>query len=782
MFADTYWLTTDPVRPWSTPGVGLWLLAAIAAVLVALTVWTYLGNVRAGWRRVSILIGLRLGALLLVVFALVRPSLASRDNPKLPSVLLILLDGSESMTIQDELNNQSRWDALRRTFGKCDTTLNQLRDEQNVAVHTFRFAEGLGDYDPQGKADGKRTDFGEALHALFEKYGSERHLRGVLIVSDGADNGTRYLATAEAEKWRSVSCQVSTFSVGQTTTTSKQRDIIVQSITPEPQPVPIKGKLTVKALIDAPGFENALARIRLLIDDKEVSVKDAILTQATGNDVRMETTAPDKPGEIKVTLKVDKLFGEVSEANNEMTTYVTVVKEGLSVLYVEGKFRAWEPTFIRQALKDPRIRLDTIVRVTDDRLTAEEAEVFQFQKQPYDVIILGDISARRLSGGDSAILQAIQDQVRRGTGLMMIGGYETFGNKNMDGTFSWKGTPIADVLPVDLSEDGQEERPIQMLPTASGLDRYVMRLADKVADNEAVWAKLPKMTGITRMGKPKPGAVVVARANDAKDGLPLLVSHTFGEGRTLAFGGDETWLWTKLGLPKTNEGVVAHARYWKQIVLWLAKQEEASGNVWVKPDARRLAAGGKLGFTVGARGKGDEAIADARFEVVVANSQGVESTVQITKEPEGDRGTFWKTEAPGEYKLTVRAYVKEDGKERKMDEEATVRFLVYQDTTELARQAADHTFLAKLASAGGGKAQRLEELPRFLQELKSQPLPQARRPKTELSPDWNRKPPRGAGVGTQLNALAGSGMLGTFLLFVMLIGVEWLLRRLWGLV
>src|SRR5207302_128345 len=70
--------------------------------------------------------------------------------------------------------------------------------------------------------------------------------------------------------------------------------------------------------------------------------------------------------EVKVTLRVEDprregrgLDGEVNEANNEMSTFVTVTKEGLSVLLVD-KPRAWEPQLLCEALrKDARIRLYT---------------------------------------------------------------------------------------------------------------------------------------------------------------------------------------------------------------------------------------------------------------------------------------------------------------------------------------------------------------------------------------------------------------------------------------
>jgi len=764
MTSESFSFTSDPSWPWSLSGVGLPALVAVALLLTALTIWTYRGQAKAGGRRVSVMIALRLAALLLAVLALVRPSLASRENLKLPSTLIILLDGSESMTITDESNNYSRWEALRRTMSRCEPVLQQFRDEQNVTVHIYRFAEGLGPYDPQGKADGKRTDFGEALHALFHDkgHGGESQLRSLIVVSDGADNGTRYPPMAEAEKWRTIACPIHTFAVGQTTTTSKQKDIILLNIFPEPAPVPVKGKLTVMGLVDNPGFQGTTARVRLLVDDKEVAVQDEILAKATGNQVKLTTQAPDKPGEIKVTLKIDKQFGEVSEHNNEVTTYVTVAKEGLSVLYVEGKIRAYEPKFLRRALEDPRFRVEYMVRLTDDELTKAEAETL---KQPYDVIILGDITPRRLSGGDDTILNGIREQVRRGTGLMMIGGLENFGK-------SWRGTPIADVLPVDLSDSGQDERYIRMVPTAEGVGLYIMKLSDNPQENRELWNELPKLQEMSKLGERKSTSIVLARADDAKDGAPLLVSGPLGtaQGRTLAFGADTTWRWRNLDLPKSTKGVELHRRFWKQVVLWLAKQEEAAGSVWVKPDVRRLGSGGKLGFAVGARGKNGEELKDVRFEVSVTNPQGTElPRVPVTREGEGNRGTFWKTDLPGEYHMTVRAFVKEDGKERKMDEEAKVRFLVYQDTAELARQAADHKFLADLAAAGGGKAHRLDELPGFLRDLQSQPLPQSRRPKTELWPDWRRS--------------QTSAFLPAFLMaFVALLCLEWFLRRYWGLV
>jgi uncharacterized membrane protein len=751
-------VVTDPVTPWSSPYLGLSALASVAVVLVGLTLITYAGTRGATGPRVALLVLLRLAALLLAFLALLRPSVAFRDDLHVPSTLLIGLDDSQSMTIQDEISGQSRWAAVLRTLERCRPVLQRLRDENNVNVVLYRFAGDVREFDPDGQPDGPRTDFGELLHALFDRHRADPHLRGLIVLSDGADNGTRYQPLPLAAQWRSLPCPVSTVAFGKPTTSDKQSDIVVTAINPEPSPVPVKGELTVKATIDAPGFENATVRVGVYFDDgkEPVATQDTILALTTGNEVKVKCTAPDKPGEIKVMLRVEELPGELSKANNEISTYLTVTKEGISVLLVD-KERVWEPQMICDALRlDPRIHLYPAWLRGDQALTPVQVDLFQFAKRRYDVILLGDVTSDRLREGNPDALAAIYRLVdEKGSGLLMYGGFHSFGR-------SWRGTDVARLLPVQLAGDAaQANGPARMVPTEAGLRHYVLRLADNPADNKALWDRLPPLNGRTRLGPVQPGGIVLAAVNEAA-GPPLMVAHTRGAGRVLAFGGDSTFYW------RTDEqGVRAHARFWKQLVLWLAKQEEVEGSVWVKPDTRRLAAGGKLGFTVGVRGKGGLDLKDGRFEVHVLGPKDVNTPVPTAHDKDEERGTFWKTDAPGEYRLVVTGKAKDaDGQE--VAGEATARFLVYQDDAEMVRRAADHDFLKRLASTGGGEFLRPEELEGYLEKLGSQPIVE-NRPKTNTWPDWKQT--------------RTSGFLGTYLLlFVGLLSLEWFLRRRWGLV
>src|SRR5947209_14880563 len=89
-------LTQDPAWPWSLAPFGLPALGVVALVLTGLTVWTYLGVPGAGFRRVLVVLGLRLGALVLACLMLLRPSVALRNSQHPPSTLLIVVDASGS--------------------------------------------------------------------------------------------------------------------------------------------------------------------------------------------------------------------------------------------------------------------------------------------------------------------------------------------------------------------------------------------------------------------------------------------------------------------------------------------------------------------------------------------------------------------------------------------------------------------------------------------------------------------------------------------------------------
>jgi uncharacterized membrane protein len=470
---------------------------------------------------------------------------------------------------------------------------------------------------------------------------------------------------------------------------------------------------------------------------------------------------PQAPGEFKVTLRVEPREGELVTTNNEASTFVTVRKGGVNVLYLVGAQRVGggpgaEQRFVRAALaQSPDI-------VVERRLLnyqppdVDLRELLQHGK--FDVVILDDVDAQALN---QESWQALADRVRKGVGLMMTGGYHSFG----PGGF--RDTPLADVLPLDigpaqrqnfgdaLRNDVQLPPPVRMRPAAPLGTRHPIMQIGATGDTAAAWAALPPLDGANLIDRRelKPNAQVLAEADDVQQ-HPLLVAGQSGDGRVLAFAGDSTWHWQMQGFGD------AHRRFWRQCVLWLAKKDlQTDGRVWIRLAGRRVARGTRVDFAVGADNSQGESIDGALFDVAVQTPDGRTIDARPTKNGAQSTSTFRDTDKPGDYRIKVTAH---DGDKELGTAEA--RFLVPNQDLELDRPAAEPSLMAQLAemtSSAGGKALAPEELPTLIKHFADEP-PKLEEEIVAKVTYWDKWP--------------------FFLLFVGLLGVEWYLRKRWGLV
>jgi len=824
MQPDRIWnVVTNPAwRPLTNadlPGYAVLLVCAV--VLVGLTLWTYLGETQTTPRRLAVLIFLRMIALVIALLTALRPALSVTDQPRLKSTLVIVLDCSESMSITDEYDKLSRWEVLRRVVEKCDPLLKQLEADQEVTVHLYCFSNEfnprteqyrsqtedqktvtIADWLRSRKPDGKRTDFGGMLAELSKKYSGEQNpIRGLIVISDGGNNISIPDPLTQAKRWseidiRSNSCPIYCFLTGRTDTKTDQKDIGFTSITVDPTPVPVKVDMTVKADLKASGLEGSGVKIKLTVAKRNPSTRswddlpdlsriaDFRLFKPTGNQIEIVTKAPDKPGQIRVTLEIisgpaeDRIQG-----NNRIQTFVTVTKEGLRVLVID-RLRQ-ELKFMRYALAtDRRFQFEELIRQTDDVAPGAGDRKPDVLNEAYDVIVLGDVSPDRLNAIDPNLIKNIAKLVtEKGVGLLMMGGIDSFGGTpGVANSKGWKGTPIADLLPVILPEPRpQADGDTQILPLPDAFDQYIMKLDSDVKVSEKLWAQLgdqasTRLGGFTEVGRPKQGARVYANAR-RKDGLggelPLLVGHTIGNNaRVLAFGADQTWKWVNLGsqdgAEKPEIGSTIHARFWKQVALWLAHQDEVEGEIYVKPELSRLAVNGRNNFKMGVRDKQGQEVLNPKMRYIVlpAAQEPDEKKAKPAERKGGLPVGFFEPKEPGEYRVFAWA----DGAEGN----AEAWFDVYPEVSdELFDPAAKDLFLLALEKAAVSSApdtiRKADKLPAFIQEtFLDKPLKETNlRPKQY--PDWRR-----GGNPWFLPVL--------LIAFVTALSLEWGLRRVWGMI
>jgi uncharacterized membrane protein len=774
LHADTS-LSWAPAWPWSLPAVGLPGLGLAALGLALITVWTYLGVKNATVRRVTIILLLRLSALALVFGMMLRPSFAFTQLEGVESTkLLVVIDASQSMNAVEIDGQPSRWDQVTKLWSSPDVKrrLERLRNEQKIEVVQYLAAEELRSDEPGATATGKRTDIGGWLHELLLRHGHEKHLRGIVLVSDGADNGVKFSAQEKARAWRGIA-PLHAFGVGDPDNPKFRKDIGLTRLTVNPELIFVKSTMTVRATAQAAGYKDAEVEVEVLLDDRAIAREKLTIKQEKDQRIDVKCEAPELPGEYKLTVKIKPQPGEFNKDNNEISTFVQLVKEKINVLWVDRR-RVYEAQqAIRLALApEARFEVRYFEPPTEGK-KVDALEFYEFDQRHYDVIIIGDLSAAAfgLSNPDG-IFARISDMVMtKKTGLLMLGGTETFAKGG------WQKTRIHGLLPVKLPIDPAKaefiDDLVRPLPEKNAWDHLILKLDPDPAKNKEIWEeKFDRLTGIAPLGSLAGGSELLL---ELKNGTVVMAATQKGTGRSIAFAADsthESWV-----IPGSTD---AYRRFWKQLVFYLAHQEDLSNQLWIKLDRRRVNAnaGEVLNFTFGLRKAGKE-IPGVDFTAKIIGPDKSDIPVRHLREQQHQSGSFQGAKAPGNHELVVTAKTS-DGKEP--IKPGSARFLVAFDDLEMTRPLAEHDTLIRVAANAEGRFAILDEasLLQYLDELKSQVNRESRH-KTTHWPDWQRVPPSEE-MRDQAAGIWNSFALVGLLLFVALLGLEWLLRRLWGLV
>ncbi len=336
--------------------------------------------------------------------------------------------------------------------------------------------------------------------------------------------------------------------------------------------------------------------------------------------------------------------------------------------------------------------------------------------QKYHVIVLGDVKANAFTAEQ---LRIIRDMVRdMGKGLMVLGGLDSFGQGG------WPGSPIDQVMPMELSEAaGQFARPFALTPTAQGLRHELMRLKEDASENARMWSELPTIGGANRLPDADriraghPGAIILATM---PSGQPVMVAQQAGRGRVLAMAVDTTWRWRM----HLDEGRELHDRFWRQVIQWLSNRR---GNVWVTTDQpryrlsqvrlapdgdadrRRIIVRAGLEDETGRPVRDDQATLTEFMPPVGAAAPQTQSIALGSAAYRDDR---YEVELPppsrdGSYRLLLQATL------NGQSVQAETSFLVESTDLELSRPLANFDLLRAIASAGKTPSSRFYALDEF---------------------------------------------------------------------
>ena len=738
--------------------------------LVLLTVWFYLRWQGQGHRVTRYLLAaLRAAALSLLLLILADPtlelSLVSTPKP----VLWLLLDGSDSMSIPDELpasvrntiatavnlksyqaalstsgrskelgagsnesshgNHLARADYVRSLLSKPDRNLIE-RLSQTFRLRFFSFGENEGvrvltssESGPlptlvqDWQTTGTVTALGDAFEELSRQHATD-NLAAVLVISDFDQNsGTAPLAAA-----KKLGVPVFTVGVGPLTAVDLSVDLLA------PPTMKKAESSTISVTVRQRELDNASVFVRLFAhqaggnegdETARTLVGEKGLTIVGGSSQIEFPYTPESTGRFIFTAEVDPVEGEVVTQNNKADREVQIIDDFLRLMFVEYE-PTWEWRFVKEVFHRDKLvgtrgfrtfllSADPVVRETNElflpTLTLPRSQFFE-----NDVIFLGDMPASALSTRFCEMAKEFVSQF--GGGLVVMAG-PRFGPGQL------AETPLADMLPVVVDPDAkrrdESEFRLTLTPIAGQFD--FMRLGLTDAENLKGWNNLNKLAWYQPVRRVETrGTQVLAehptdKCSDGKTPQPLIAVRQYGRGEVVYVAFNEMWRLRKL------YGEEYYRQFWGQLIhrLGLSHALGSHKRFVVRTDKSRYRSNDQVLVTVEAYDKEfhpleEKEIPDRRLtaEIVRPDRDAEGSRSQVFGISQLKPGVF-ETRVPvfsgGEYRLRVSDPIANDVVEMNFD--------VANVSIERRNPVRNVSLQKNISAETGGKAYDLLDVEQF---------------------------------------------------------------------
>ena len=459
--------------------------------------------------------------------------------------------------------------------------------------------------DGAASAQAPRSDLGAAFRALAAS--AEERPAAVVVVSDGRLDDPPEGASEETLRALGALLHVPIATIAaarESPPDASIRRVSAAGAAVAHVPLPVRVEVGCAGGL---ACEEVTVTARELRDDGPPAVLASGVAHVKDGKAALDLTMVlDRAGARIVEIAVSPQRGDTIPENDRRFVTFNVTRDRVRLLHVAGR-----PTNDVRALRQ-WIKSDASVDVVaffilrtqrnDVRATQNNLalipfpvdELFQEHLPSFDAIVLQDFDAQPY--GLEKYLENIRRYVRRGGGLVMVGGENSF----VAGGYA--GTPLADVLPIALdgsaSASSADRTPFVPEWTPEGLSSPVLSPLRTIVEDE-----LPQMPGANVLGDLKPGGVALwshpTRSTKSGAKMPVLAVGDEGDGRSIALGVDGTWEleFSELGARTAGRG---HGALWDGLLGWLMRdprfEPARNGGRWrmhdrptvgiARPDAR----------------------------------------------------------------------------------------------------------------------------------------------------------------------------------------------------
>ena len=517
------------------------LIIAVVAVLM-MFIGPSFANI--AFRQRMTLSLLRLGVIGLAFVALLRPGCVELTEQNQSAVLIVAVDGSRSMDLPHILDNSTRWNTVKKLISTNQDRFDQLAEKQ-IEVKFYQFDSELSQLETEDgvvqlPADptGSETDIGTSI--LEASLGvRDRRLLAMLLLSDGVQNvlDPEIEMVDAVNSLNDIEAPLIAVPFGTAGDSGQLADVAITSFA-EQMVVNKNSDLNAQATLVARGYANQDIKVDLVLSDgatENIVTSELVRPRGAYEEMNVRLKyRPTEPGEYRISVRAVPMPGEVAVRNNSLDGFLTVRDKGMRVLLLTGSL-GWEQRALRDSLPaldfvDMQFRpLFTPPAATRNRQwpVRDLAEEFSDETR-YDVFILCNVDSQALwnKREKTGPMAELAEAVRNGKGLLMIGGTHSFG------AGGYAGTPLADLLPVEMKPSETQpyeadilkelhiNRPIQLVPSR---DHFLTRISETESTKDA-WRQLPPLVGANRLVPKKSATVSVFLQSDDDARYPILIS------------------------------------------------------------------------------------------------------------------------------------------------------------------------------------------------------------------------------------------------------------------
>ncbi|MBT3367693.1 MAG: hypothetical protein HN472_09930 [Nitrospina sp.] len=691
-----HWLPDDPVMILSVLGLviplALWFF------------WTSLNRVSSRIRKL-LLFSLRLGTFALLLLILFKPELEFRKSQSLKNSIAVLIDNSKSLSIKTKIvgDETSRIDLIKNTLEANAPYLENLGKVFNVDYYFF--SDEINKVGAGAVKNGYRphrpyTDLTLVFDELAAQY-QGKSLQGVFLFSDGADltEESGEISLNLAEQLKKLGSPVHAMQAG---SNEGFKDLAIEAVSASDfgfVQQPIRISLTV--------FSSSLGNRNIPLVLKEgdrilVSKIVEVREDTKRLEVELEFT-PTNVGKKIYTLSLPKFAGEFIHTNNEREIDINVVRDRIRVLHLNGR-PSWDSRYLREVLAhNPKVDLLSffILRNLGDDVEAPVSELslipfpsnllFDDYLSSFDLVVFQNFKYDPFI--DKKYLDNIRKYVRNGGAFLMIGGDISF----QGGGYSQ--TPIEEILPVSFRDNSKPFQDDAFQPVLNEeFSRHpILRLEKDLKLNKNAWQSLPPLQGINMGLLPDKNAHVLAWYANGKE-LPLLVTGSFGKGRTALLATDSVWNWNFRSVGGGGSGRYFQ-KFWNNVIDWLIAEPETR-RLQLESDKERYREGEQALIKLKLLQKNYQPAVGVAAKLILKPIlvKPEKKTVYDLKTDEQGEAVFpFLPDGQGFYTAQIQAGLEAES----LTEE--IMFSVLRDTAEFEKPLVNDTLLKKISEITGGE-------------------------------------------------------------------------------